>query len=251
MDNNKFPEYKKLCHHSGQQYHQFLKRFHDHIKPKSYLEIGVSTGKSLSLSECRSVGVDPQFKLDRSVTPGKRFVALVQETSDDFFEKYDPIALLGKRPDFVFLDGMHQSEYLFRDFMNTERISSPDTVVAIHDCLPEEIFCARRDQNDAEVRSKTPTPAKWAGDVWKVIFLLKKYRSDLQIIGFDSPPTGIVIVRNLNPRSNILFDKYDEIIDELNIIENSSEVLNEFLLSMNIMSTDDLEDTLSLNPIDA
>jgi len=37
--------------------HELLKSLHELLDPRSYLEIGVSTGRSLTLSRTRTIGV--------------------------------------------------------------------------------------------------------------------------------------------------------------------------------------------------
>ncbi|MVA24475.1 hypothetical protein GOZ92_08490 [Agrobacterium vitis] len=78
-------------------------------------------------------------------------------TSDAFFRDHDPRVILGRSPDVVFLDGLHQFEYLLRDFINSERIAHRDTVILLDDCLPinaemtERVFnmAGRRDRDNA------------------------------------------------------------------------------------------------------
>lgn len=48
----------------------------------------------------------------------------------------------------------------------------------------------------------------WIGDVWKVIPILRKYRKDLKIHFIDCPPTGVVMISNLDPASSFLETGY-------------------------------------------
>jgi hypothetical protein len=241
---NTFPDYVKLYKHTGQSYLYILSQLHALLTPQRYFEIGVNEGLTLALSKCGSLGVDPEFKLTHNITHEKPFVYLVQETSDDFFRNYDARGLLGGAPDLAFLDGLHHAEFLLRDFFNTEKISSPATVIALHDCLPIDIYCARREQFDAVTRAKTPTPATWAGDVWKTLAAIRKYRPDLRILCLNAPPTGLVLIWNLDPSSSTLEENYDDIIAWFETLELSNEAIGEFLSTQDIRSTSELADTL-------
>jgi len=65
-------------------------------------------------------------------------LGLYQMPSDAFFAHYSPTALVGTPIEMAFLDGLHRCEYLLRDFINTERHCKPNSIVALHDCLPVE-----------------------------------------------------------------------------------------------------------------
>src|SRR5262249_55018642 len=49
---------------------------------------------------------------------------------------------------------------------------------------------------------------------WKVLEVLKKYRSDLTIVSVDCPPTGLVLCSGLNANSTILQERYDQVVEE-------------------------------------
>ena len=120
--------------------HEFLRHLHRLVDPSNYLEIGVQKGKSLSISRVPSIGVDPEFVINRAL---RCDLHLVRATSDEFFAHRDPIRHLrsgrnplrnlrrgrplfdyyrgGTRLHLVFVDGMHLFEFALRDFMNVER----------------------------------------------------------------------------------------------------------------------------------
>ena len=63
---------------------------------------------------------------------------------------------------------------------------------------------------------------------------LKKYRPDLTVNVIGTRPTGLGIVQNLDPHSNVLADRQQEIIDEFLALDISvldgrkDEMLNRF-----------------------
>lgn len=188
----------------GETRARLLQRIHAHLRPRTYLEIGVETGHSLRLARAAEhvIGVDPNPKLRFELPPQARVFA---ETSDDFFARRDVRALLGGLPlDLAFIDGMHLFEYALRDFINVERLAAPGSTILVDDCFPHDRATARRER----------TTTFWSGDVWKLVLLLKKYRPELAIHTVAAPPTGVCIVRNLDPSSSFLADNLARLVEE-------------------------------------
>jgi hypothetical protein len=202
--------------HSGPHYTQVLTSLHKHLRPRTYLEIGTSTGQSLSLARCASIAIDPHFTITQDVLSGKPACYFFQSSSDEFFNDHDPLSILGRPIDLAFLDGMHLFQFLLRDFVNTERCCRANSVIALHDCMPTDAYVARRDVNDKSLAAHRISPENWwAGDVWKAVAILKRYRPDLRIHGYSAPPTGLVLVTNLDPTSRVLISDYAEAVDSV------------------------------------
>ena len=175
-----------------------LADIHAALKPRSYLEIGVETGASLALAACPAVGVDPEPQISVELPASAKVVAMA---SDDYFD-----AASGQKPaeppDLVFIDGMHLFEYALRDFMNAERICAPHSLIVIDDIYPNHPAQAERGR-----RTRL-----WAGDVWKLIRYLRKFRPDLYLQTIDSAPTGLLMVAGLNPDDRTLWENYNAIV---------------------------------------
>jgi hypothetical protein len=208
----------------GEDYFQVLARIHEHLKPATYLEIGIDYGRSFKIvrPETLALGVDPDPKVRKPPGPRQRVFA---QTSDDFFKKCDVMSELGgKSLDLAFIDGMHQLEFAFRDFINVERCCDPDSIILIHDVYPIDERSAARER----------LSCFWSGDIWRLILLLKKYRPDLTVNTIGAPPSGLAIVQNLDPHSRVLHDRQQEIIDEFLALDISvldgqkKEMLNYF-----------------------
>ena len=184
-------------------YYGLLRRAHEVLEPQRYLEIGVHKGHSLALAgpQTRVVGGDPDPLL---VDPGENAV-IVSAASDDFFADEELLSLLGGPIDLAFVDGLHLYEQALRDVANVERNSDPDGVILIHDCLPIDEATSAREQ----------TGMVWSGDVWKVVVALRRHRPDLSVTTVDVEPTGLAVVSRLDPQNNLLFDRYQQIVDEL------------------------------------
>lgn len=196
---------------SGHHYGETLRIIHDTLQPKTYLEIGTLHGDTLALARCPSIAIDPCFDFTRpelmSRIMAKPRLHLFQMPSDDFFALHDVKALLHGPIDFAFLDGMHRCEFLLRDFANTERCCKPNSVIALHDCLPVEVLMTARTPSP-EPASQSHRQGWWTGDVWRTALLLKRIRPDLNITALDAQSTGLLLITNLDPASSILTERY-------------------------------------------
>jgi Methyltransferase domain len=182
-------------------YFDLLDFVHQTTIPRTYVEIGVASGKSLSIALPGTilVGIDPAADVRHPIS-GQ--LHLFRQTSDDFFASGALDGLIHGLPvDVSFIDGLHHFDVVLRDFRNLEAVSAPGSVILIHDCLPPAPRVAARERETS----------LWAGDVWKAIVGLRQYRPDLKIALEDVAPTGLAVVTALQPTSRVLFDRYDEI----------------------------------------
>ena len=188
----------------GNNYMEMLKSFHNYIKPRGYLEIGVQTGKSLCIAQkpTQSIGIDPDPVIEYEFKTSTKIFSI---TSDSFFENYNLKSELNHAPlDMAFIDGLHLFDQSLRDFINIERNSHHDTIVLVHDCIPI----------DAVSSSRSRTTAFWSGDVWKLIPCLKEYRPDLKIFTILTKPTGLALIKNLDSTSTVLDKQFDLIVEQ-------------------------------------
>jgi len=198
---------------AGPRHEQILAAMHATLRPRTYLEIGVDRGETLRLAHCPSIGIDPDMDISQQVIGDKTACLLFRMPSDRFFGAFDPVTLFGDKVDFAFLDGMHLFEFLLRDFINVERSCRRNSVIVLHDCIPTDPYLSRRHRLDESLRGITRIPGGWCGDVWKTVLILRQYRPDLRIHSFDSALTGIVLVTNLDPGSDVLEQNYAEAVE--------------------------------------
>lgn len=179
----------------GPPYREVLRAIHRALEPRSYLEIGVETGGTLALatSATRAVGVDPaDYPLEQALPPGAE---VVRETSDAFFAARTRESVFGDAAvDLAFIDGMHLFEFALRDFMNVESWCSPAGTVILHDCIPLAPVAAERER-----RTRF-----WVGDTYKLVWALARHRPDLKLRTILTPPSGLVVIRRLDPASRTL-----------------------------------------------
>ena len=97
---------------------------------------------------------------------------------------------------------MRLVEYALRDFMNVERHAEWSSVVVFDDILPRRPVEAARDR---QTRA-------WTGDVFKLLAILAKHRPDLVCLQVGTRPTGLLLVTGLDPDSDVLGERYEEIV---------------------------------------
>lgn len=184
----------------GDDYMALLSRFHNLLKPESYVEIGVARGKSLKLVNLptKAIGIDP------SPHEGIQSLArLYKMPSDEFFRSHNLFEELGtSRLALAFIDGLHSFEQALLDFINLERYGDRETIILIHDCLPVTRLAA------SPIRSTL----FWCGDVWKVLTALLEHRPDLGVFVVPARPSGLGVITNLDPNSTVLSKRYEPIV---------------------------------------
>jgi predicted O-methyltransferase YrrM len=176
--------------------HDLLRGLHRVLTPRTYLEIGVNEGASLTLSRSKSVAVDPDFRVRH---PLHCDLDLVKAKSDEYFTRPDALAHFdGVSVDLAFIDGMHLSEFAVRDFVNVERHLAPAGVTVFDDILPRNALEAARVRRTGA----------WAGDVYKAVEIIARHRPDLLVLLINTWPTGTAIVVGSDPSSTILPEAY-------------------------------------------
>ena len=188
----------------GRHYLEVMGDLHRKLNPEWYLEIGSGRGNSLSLASCRSIAVDPEFRLASEVMGRKSELHMFCKTSDAFFaggiaEKLTPTI------DLAFIDGMHLFDYVLRDFIATEKLCRADSVILLHDLVPFSPAAAEREWVPERTKG-------WSGDVWKMSVILREYRPDLDFKVLDPRPSGLGVVTKLDPENTVLEAAYDEIV---------------------------------------
>lgn len=197
------------------EYYAVLHKLHEFFKPATYLEVGVRNGVSLNLANNGTLayGIDPAPDIYQ---PLDAFKKIYPCTSDEFFERFELNEELRLPIDMGFIDGMHLFEFAFRDFIHMEAICGPNSLIVVHDTYP----------GDAVVANRERTTQVWCGDVFKLLAILKEFRPDLELLHLDSGPSGILLVKNLDPGSTILRDNYAAIVSRYSSVpfpENKME----------------------------
>jgi hypothetical protein len=208
------PEPQQSLEFSGLSYVEMLWWIDKLLGPRNYLEIGTGGGHALTQISCDAVCIDPDFQIRQNVLGARRRTMFFQDSSDMVFQDEDMRRHFPHGIDLIFLDGLHLFEALLRDFINVERLANERSVVVLHDCLPINTRMTERLRRDGQDEEDPATRGFWTGDVWKILLILKRYRSDLSLCFLDCGPTGLVVCTGLKPRNPILSEQYDHILAE-------------------------------------
>jgi hypothetical protein len=141
---------------------------------------------------------------------------------------------------------MHLYEFLLRDFINVERSCRKNSVILLHDCVPTDLYLARRDRADQTLQATTRIQGGWCGDVWKTVLILRRYRPDLRIETFDSALTGLVAVTNLDPDSTVLSDHYVEAVEAFAALTFHGHGVRRYIEELNMRPATELFDPVKL-----
>jgi len=195
---------------------------------RTYLEIGLRDPKECfdKINAESKWSVDPGYETDYNHMSQNQ--ATYPYESDDFFYKLRLNSLdltPNMKWDLIFVDGLHISDQVYRDFLNAKEHLTPNGYIVFHDCSPPTCHHAREDYNDFN----TPATVYWNGTVWKAI---QKIRTDhfVSMVTVNSD-WGVSVVRfhkgmipklgeYINPFYD--FNKFDQNREEiLNLIDPS------------------------------
>ena len=193
--------------------HEVLNKIIDTYNYNSYLEIGVENGitfKNIKLDMSKKVGVDPD--------PTYKEENIILKTSDVFFKENNKIF------DIIFIDGMHQLEYVYNDFFNSINCLTPKGSIVIDDVLPMN----EREQYKVPIEHYYNNGIlkygeSWTGDVWKFIyFLLLHYQFDFSVYNFTNGYRGMIHIYNFKNEINDEIDN-TKVIETMNSYEYNKD----------------------------
>lgn len=170
---------------------------------KSFLEIGTQNQINFS-----NVNIGHKICVDPDPESNPTYLM----TSDEFFK------INKTKFDIVFIDGLHHSDFVYRDIINSLKILNKNGCLVVHDCIPfnelAQIIPLERASNMGTIA--------WNGDVWKTIIKLRTERKDLKISVVDTDHgCGIIYFTN-NDNGDYLesFNNGYYVYDETLIREN-------------------------------
>jgi len=177
-----------------------------------YLEIGVEFGDTFfNINTLYKIGIDPDPKVEHD--------SIIIISADDFFisniETFDVI----------FIDGMHQVEYVINDINNSILSISNNGIIFIDDVLPltyEEQL--KIPNNHCYENGILKYKESWTGDVWKIIyFILKNFANSIQYKIFNNENyRGVFMFKLIN-----FFQISNRFISEINSYEYNKD-FNEY-----------------------
>ncbi|HET8838043.1 MAG TPA: class I SAM-dependent methyltransferase [Flavobacteriaceae bacterium] len=147
---------------------------------ENYLEIGYDEGLNFDRIKCREkYSVDPVGH------------AHFQGTSDDFFSVNKEVF------DIIFIDGLHISDQVQRDIINSMAFLSEDGAIVIHDTIPKT----------KEMQEVPRNTKEWTGNVWRAVIGFHKQHSDVKLLTYKSDYGLTVIYPNGNKFVDLFEDK--------------------------------------------
>jgi hypothetical protein len=176
---------------------------------KKYLEIGMGPGLNFSNIQC-------DYKI--CVDPTPTVPVTFSLTSDDFFNQNNETF------DVVFIDGLHWSEQVYNDIVNSLNILNNGGYVICHDMNPHSEFIQRYPQPKSE--------SEWTGDCWKAWVRLRNERNDLNMCVVDTDYGCGVITKGNQTTINVDGELTWEMLD------------NDRTNLLNLVSVDDFKKTL-------
>ena len=141
---------------------------------KSYLEIGTEYGYNFD-------EINIEFKECCDIDNTKHKITY-HMTSDEMFANMS----LDKKYDIIFIDGMHDEEYVDRDIINSLKHLNKNGIVCVHDVIPS----AAEMQVKSEVFKFGDC---WTGDVWKSITKLQD--NNLEFYTINNNEFGLTIIK--------------------------------------------------------
>lgn len=145
---------------------QIIQKFINQINAKKYLEIGIGCGVNHSSIYC-------DYKVSVEPIPTSRLVSITHPmTSDQFFSQNK------ENFDIIFIDGLHWSEQVYKDIINSLNILNNGGFIICHDINPPD--------EAHQIYPQLETQTNWNGDCWKAWVKLKSERSDLNMYVIDT-----------------------------------------------------------------
>ena len=130
------------------------------ISASTYLEIGVEDGNNFEYIKCaEKIGIDPN-----SESKATHFL-----TSDKFFY------FNTKKFDIIFIDGLHHSDQVYKDIINSLKFLNTNGFIICHDINPMEEY----------LQIIPRLQSSWTGDCWKAWVQLRNQLVDYNMTVVD------------------------------------------------------------------
>lgn len=190
------------------------------VNAQNYLEIGVrDPGKNFNRIQCKNkFSVDPGIEFEDNPVDFKM-------TSDTFFKKLNNDELEIKsniKFDVIFIDGLHISDQVEKDILNSLNFIDDDGFIILHDCNPPSEYHQRETYNFMY----SPARNFWNGTTWKALYKFR-HANGLYSICFDCDWGVGVISKKQYPGFNTLKGDIENKFYEFSVLnEHRAQHLN-------------------------
>jgi len=190
----------------------------------NYLEIGTQFGWTLEAVDMPyKIGIDPNPKHSlKFMPPGVKSLVM---TSDEYFAAKNDLILF----DFIYIDGLHVFQTVYRDFVNSVNCLSEGGIILIDDVIPVDVYSADINQTRAVTERKIQgnISKAWQGDVYKLLKLIATEIPFLELKTIIYPSNAQALIKFKGPKQNLEFDrelfiKYDNLTFQ-NVFANFQE----------------------------
>lgn len=158
---------------------------------KSYLELGVDK------PELTYDKINSQFKECCDNNPNLGDFVTYRMSTDEMFASMDK----NKKYDIIFIDAMHDEDYVDRDIHNAIEHLNPNGVICVHDTIPLGKWATAKKEKYSDIGENEA----WNGDVYKSIAKLYGTGIDYYTIN-NSWDSGLTIIKP-KPGQNIELNK--------------------------------------------
>jgi len=179
----------------------------------NYLEIGTQFGwtpEAVQIPNKTGIDPNPQHSL-KFMPPGIKSLVM---TSDEYFAKKNDLILF----DFIYIDGLHVFQNVYRDFVNSVNCLSENGLILVDDVIPVDIHSASTNQLQAvaERNWQGNISKAWQGDVYKLLSLIANEIPFLELKTIIYPSNAQALISFKGPKQNLEFDrdlfiKYDNL----------------------------------------
>ena len=203
----------------------------------NYLEIGVEYGTTIkNINTLNKTAIDPDPKFENIGEFSN--INLIKLTSDEYFANLDDIYKINTieedhKFDIIFLDGMHQVEYIIKDIYNSLNYIKSDGKIFIDDILPiKEREQRKIPEKHYYENGILKYGESWTGDIWKVIYyLLLNFEDyfDIEVYNNSHQYRGVLMLSNINKFNILINEQILEIINNYtykNDFNNYKSLLN-------------------------
>ena len=182
----------------------------------NYLEIGSQFGYTLEAVRIpNKIGIDPNPMHSLKVMPlGVKSLVF---TSDQYFATISDSVVFN----FVYIDGLHIFQQVYRDFINSINHLSEDGIILIDDVIPVDSYSAGTNQIRAvtERNIQGNSSKAWQGDVYKLLSLIANEMLFLELKVIIYPSNAQAIIKFKGPKQHLefnreLFARYDKLTFE-------------------------------------
>lgn len=195
---------------SGLPLADLLRRAFEALRPRCVLEVG--PGLAGRIVNCDLICANPMPEGFADMENPRRRMTLCFRGDAGSFAATGIVQAVHKTGiDCLFLNVPTRFECILDAFIGCEAMSGEASVLFIPHCFP---LNAMRGGLPAESdpASAGSTAPVWSGDTWKILEILKTYRPDLKILGFDCQPDGLLAIGGLNPDDRTLANARQDIL---------------------------------------